>query len=605
METTCKLQFHGASGNSCPHSLLWVEAPRSTPDGKADEDGVESTNSDSKLADTVIYASSGVINLATSHKSISSDCITSVSKTLVTRTLDHSAALTPSLQGGDNDDGNAVSAAAVSSAKRVLARGEAVEDAAAPRSITALSWFVVSNYTTSHEKLSAMDDADAYSHNEEAPPSPSNKHLVVLISEGNFNYTQAANQTNALHFLNDLSLSYRTIDGMDPSQREKRNQLFDISGIRGNYPQIFLCKDNTEGEGSLEYQFLGDYEWLESCNLDELNKMIVATEFRPPANENVINEVKSDGDNTGLNTSFGIASAFSDGTVTLWKWSNQEWVEHVLIGHDPNPIQRAKHHIHQVSFDAGNLQESIADISAVSLVGNATLVATASSKGIIIHLSNIVKQQQQKQEEVYSQQLSHHASASVLFVERSDDECYLFGGSASPRHNKVWVYTIPHFSPEDTASSSNCAWVTLPLVTVCEPISHGSLLGHQDWITCFSWLDNLSLESNDEGREGALLASSGHDAKIRLWKFSTRASSIKFDAIEEQENFGEVMRDDGDDEEEDKTTIEGDDEEDEANIDDLEGEEGEARLMIYHSGSSTAVSLEALLLGHPISILLV
>lgn len=558
METSCKLSFHGASGNSCPHSLLWVEAPCSTnSDGKAAPaaDDVESNN---QLADTIIYASSGVINLATSHTTTSNNCITSVAKTLITRTLDHSSAPLPSLQGGNE--------AAAASTKRVLARGEAVEDAAASRSVTALAWF-----TSIDNSTATIDDAVAITETPSQLSSSPNNNLVVLISEGNFNQVQSANQRNALQLLNDLSLSCTTIDGMDPSQREKRNELFDISGIRGNYPQFFLCK------GDQEYEYLGNYEWLESCNLDALQKSISVMESSTQEEVVAVKE-QTDEKQSGTPTSFGIVSAFSDGTVTLWKWQ-KEWVEHVLIGHDPDPAKRATRHVDQDGLDADTLQESIADISAISLGNNTTLVATASSKGIILHLSHI-----ETGEDVYSRQISHHASASVHFVETSKNECYLFAGSASPRHNKVWVYTIPHFLGDDTASLSNSSvWVTLPTLTICDPICHGSLLGHQDWITCFALMDNLHVE-NDEDREEALLASSGHDAKIRLWKFATRATSSS-EAIEVIDN-------------EDLTTIEGEDEVDEAIIDDLEEEEGEARLMVYHSGSSTAVSLEALLLGH-------
>ena len=191
-----------------------------------------------------------------------------------------------------------------------------------------------------------------------------------------------------------------------------------------------------------------------------------------------------------------------------------------------------------------------------------------------------------------------------------DCYCYLFAGSASPRHNKVWVYTIPYTTNSDVKS-----WVNLPLLSIGEPRYHGCLLGHQDWITCFSWLNdfdntNNENEQNAQGggggdrRKESLLASSGHDAKIRLWKFtsytSSSSSALKDDTIpellkseEEEESGGSEVDENSDD--------------DEANIDDLEEEEGEARLIInHHSAESssattpttTAVSLEALLLGH-------
>ncbi|KAK1745920.1 hypothetical protein QTG54_003844 [Skeletonema marinoi] len=520
METSCKLSFHGASGNSCPHSLLCVEAPCSTTnDGKAaapDADAVESTESNNQLADTVIYASSGVINLATSHTTTSNNCITSVAKTLITRTLDHSSAPLPSIEG--NND----AAAAAASTKRVLARGEAIEDAAASRSVTALAWFAANG-------TAAATGADATPSLKEAPPSSSsssNNHLVVLISEGNFNFTQTANQKNALQLLADLSLPYTTIDGMDPDQREKRNELFDISGIRGNYPQFFLCKGQ-------EYEFLGNYEWLESCNLDELQKSISVMESSNQEEAVADKEEQTNDGKSDSSTSFGIVSAFSDGTVTLWNWKNTDlgWVEHVLIGHDPDPAKRAKHHVDQDGLDGDNLQESIADISAVSLGSNTTLVATASSKASSFIFPTLYRSSKRMYTLDRSVIMPLHPFTLLKQV-RMSAICFM-------------VYTLPHYSGKDMASSSNSssAWVTLPVLTVCDPICQGSLLGHQDWITCFAWLDNLNVDSNGEDREEALLASSGHDAKIRLWKFATRASSSS-EVVEVIDN-------------EDLTTIEG------------------------------------------------
>jgi len=49
------------------------------------------------------------------------------------------------------------------------------------------------------------------------------------------------------------------LDAADPNQHEKRNRLFEISGIRGNYPQVFV--EGRDGE-----VFLGNYEAIESMN---------------------------------------------------------------------------------------------------------------------------------------------------------------------------------------------------------------------------------------------------------------------------------------------------------------------------------------------------
>ena len=109
------------------------------------------------------------------------------------------------------------------------------------------------------------------------------------------------------------------------------------------------------------------------------------------------------------------------------------------------------------------------------------------------------------------------------------------------------------------------------------PRYHGHLLGHQDWITTFAYQPNLS-SCNETDRNESILASSGHDAKIRLWKFTTYPS-----LTEQQSSIAEQ---------------DGDSDVDEDIIDDIEEEEGEARLLISHDKHTTAVSLEALLLGH-------
>ncbi|KAL7471395.1 hypothetical protein ACHAXS_011684 [Conticribra weissflogii] len=494
----CQLSFHGAAANSCPHSLLWVRAPISSSDA----------STTSSTEETVIYASSGVVNLATPsvlRTSLSADScdddgddrneergtiISTVTRTLVTRTLDHGSA--PSVDAL----GNQVTA------KRVLARGEAVEDAAASRSITALSW---------------------------------------------------------------------------------------VEGNRSGNEEV-------EGRG-------------------------------------------------GKN--FGIVAAFSDGTLTSWRYNGRNcshdacrgengWEEHVLIGHDP--LYDSALHSIQGDVSKKFLEESIADISAISLNANVTtetnldgenlesswLVASASSQGVILHVSHVQfneqinvgdnpKNKNSTTSKVFSKRVNAHAASSVQLKpvgnhnsSKGIKECYLFAGSASPRHNKVWVYTIPYRTTDHSTHHQNVTpiWATLPLFTILEPIHHGFLLGHQDWITCFAWLPDFqnvgrNNENDNDGVEEAILASSGHDAKIRLWKFTSKigVTISGSEGTNVDETIGlEINNDD-----EDGAGIE-DNDEDEANIDDLEEEEGEARLTLQHAATSgysvTAISLEALLLGH-------
>ena len=95
------------------------------------------------------------------------------------------------------------------------------------------------------------------------------KRLVVLISKGVHDYKQSANQSHALDLLSDLSIPYSIVDGMDVSQREERDGLFEVSGIRGNYPQIFT----TDASGG--HKFLGGYDWLNSQTVEDLKAIVV------------------------------------------------------------------------------------------------------------------------------------------------------------------------------------------------------------------------------------------------------------------------------------------------------------------------------------------
>ncbi len=551
---TCRLSFHGAAANSSPHSLLWVRAPK-TPNTDSSTDTTTATkqssspplpNGTNDLIDTLIYASSGVVNLASSH-SFQSNTITTVESTLVTRTLE--AGTTPI----DSTAAAGVNGSSSGAAKKVLARGEAVEDAAAPRSITALAWV-------------------------------------------------ANNSDN--------------VRGSDERQDQQQDR---------NY--------------------------------------------------------------------FGIVAAFSDGTVTSWRYAAQNshlpsgsgggggggcWEEHVVIGHDP---QRAtvlrggggsgggneQTYFHnnydgRVCGDSSSVHESIADISAAMLDcrteqgqdSTTLVVATASSRGVLLHVvSHIVASSissssmvgnNTKKERVYSRQVSHHAMASVHLQcqAAATKDCYLFAGSAAPRHNKVWVYTLPYSHSHDCSTKNNndsnnaakdfesndkkntatssSVWVAIPFLTIGIPQYHGHLMGHQDWITCLAWLDfhypqhddddddMTDVECNEKRRERkvSLLATSGHDAKIRLWKFATSSSGGSSLAVKDASVAHKELQDDNDHNRQDNGINSDDDDndnEDEANIDDLQEDEGEARLIITHANNrgkdeSTAVSLEALLMGH-------
>ena len=90
-------------------------------------------------------------------------------------------------------------------------------------------------------------------------------HIVVLVSNGVADYLQKSNQKSAVQFLTDLKIPHKIVDGMDASQHEERNGLFRISGIRGNYPQLFAA-----GESNDELFYLGGFDWLEEQDFASL-----------------------------------------------------------------------------------------------------------------------------------------------------------------------------------------------------------------------------------------------------------------------------------------------------------------------------------------------
>jgi hypothetical protein len=90
--------------------------------------------------------------------------------------------------------------------------------------------------------------------------APSNKKLIVLISSYSSNPQQKSHQDWALTILKGLQLGpdqMETIDGAVAANREKRNKLFGLSGIRAKYPQFFLVDDSDSTK------FLADYEGFE------------------------------------------------------------------------------------------------------------------------------------------------------------------------------------------------------------------------------------------------------------------------------------------------------------------------------------------------------
>lgn len=85
------------------------------------------------------------------------------------------------------------------------------------------------------------------------------KQFLLLMSKRSGNATQKANQDRVLTMLESKRLPYVVLDGSDLNMKDRRNELFAISGIRGNYPQLFLL------EGTMT-TFVGDFDTVEGVN---------------------------------------------------------------------------------------------------------------------------------------------------------------------------------------------------------------------------------------------------------------------------------------------------------------------------------------------------
>ncbi|KAG7341508.1 hypothetical protein IV203_023460 [Nitzschia inconspicua] len=84
--------------------------------------------------------------------------------------------------------------------------------------------------------------------------------LIMLMSTMSGRQDQKTAQDRALTILRGLQVGpdkMELIDGADPRNKERRNQLFEISGIRAQYPQFFL----VDRKGKME--FLGDWDSFE------------------------------------------------------------------------------------------------------------------------------------------------------------------------------------------------------------------------------------------------------------------------------------------------------------------------------------------------------
>jgi hypothetical protein len=83
--------------------------------------------------------------------------------------------------------------------------------------------------------------------------------LLVLCSNQSLDRGVAAKQQKAFAFLDVKGINYGTLDGAEPKNKDRCNNPFTLSGIRAQYPQLFLVQGD-------QLKFWGDWERFDTSN---------------------------------------------------------------------------------------------------------------------------------------------------------------------------------------------------------------------------------------------------------------------------------------------------------------------------------------------------
>merc|ERR1711865_162349 len=119
------------------------------------------------------------------------------------------------------------------------------------------------NHAGDEENVTGDEEFDITEFKEAAERSE-NKRLLMLISSSSGRHEQKTAQDRALTILKGMGIDpeqLELIDGSDPDHRQRRNDLFAISGIRAMYPQFFTvdADDNIKFLANWEsFEFMHD-----------------------------------------------------------------------------------------------------------------------------------------------------------------------------------------------------------------------------------------------------------------------------------------------------------------------------------------------------------
>src|SRR5690348_16044518 len=84
------------------------------------------------------------------------------------------------------------------------------------------------------------------------------EHVIMLLSSLSADQIVVVNTRRLEDVLKGKKLKHIKIDGVLQENKEIRDTLFNVSGIRGKYPQCFIADDDNN------YRFVGMWDEIES-----------------------------------------------------------------------------------------------------------------------------------------------------------------------------------------------------------------------------------------------------------------------------------------------------------------------------------------------------
>ena len=92
----------------------------------------------------------------------------------------------------------------------------------------------------------------------------SSTRIMMLLSTTSGSRRQLSQQERSIAMLEALEIPFETLNCAMPEFREQRDEFFDISGVRGDFPQFFLINPPQDNGATTVY--LGQFPDIERVN---------------------------------------------------------------------------------------------------------------------------------------------------------------------------------------------------------------------------------------------------------------------------------------------------------------------------------------------------